>query len=851
MKRLVISNFKTGFEKDVQAFLLNNDAFPVLNNARLFRGRIQKNNGTALQGRLQRDFETVTISTSGASPWSFNLFTEFSSAGFALETNSEIKPGSVEIIVGAVTFTDNSDGTLTGDVGGNTGTINYISGAVVLTHTAGVGAATTVTLSYYPALPVLGLEEFVQGVNNPDTIYFDQKYSYRFDQTNRVYYDVSFYKATQNRLVWSGEDYEQFWGVSYRNALWVTNNNPGRHFKSIVSTTFGGITNVEVTAHGLSNNDWVFFNELTTATELNGRTARVTRVDDNNFTVPITTVANNGNNGIIQLLTSSLNNTQDGIRFYDGDPTAGSPPTNNGWVNFAPPLQNTGLTGGNPDYLVGALAIVPFKDRLLFFGVWIQKSTGNAVFFPNRMVYSQNGTPYYFDDSVILPLNQQGETEAWFQNVPARGGFLGAPVQQQFINSTEEGDVLICQFSESQRRLIYSQDDSFPFYYQDIDSELGTIHTFSGIPLDQGVLSIGSRGILLTTVNTCKRIDDNIPDEVFEISKFNNDEKRVTGIRDFRNEYAMWTFTPKDTDQEDDINKSFFPSKSLIFNYKTGSWFTADDHYTHYGYFSKNTSYTWATLPFKTWASWTNPWNYGGVGERFPQIIGGNQQGFVHLINFSSLEASSHRITAISGNTITSPNHDLKIGDFIIVESGIGITVDTSPASPLPSSARAVIKITDENTFIVDGEAFLGTLLGGATFRLVYNYDIRTKQFTEFWDIGERIEISEQKYLFGNVPGGQTSIFIYTNLNDDYAVNDQQYNNWSPVTNKLNLFPSTVFPGGGPGNQVWKTYSGSYGGDTIQLQFTLSPEQMRNPNYNEKDFVLHAIIADVSQSGEL
>ena len=84
--------------------------------------------------------------------------------------------------------------------------------------------------------------------------------------------------------------------------------------------------------------------------------------------------------GITQLLTNYIEG-QDGIRWYDGDPTSTTglptvPPQPFGWVNFSPPLTATSVSIDSTTpalyYLVGALAILPFKDRLLFFSPFIQ-----------------------------------------------------------------------------------------------------------------------------------------------------------------------------------------------------------------------------------------------------------------------------------------------------------------------------------------------------------------------------------------------------------------------------------------------------------------------------------------------
>jgi hypothetical protein len=87
-------------------------------------------------------------------------------------------------------------GTWTSPSSTNTGTINYITGIIVLTHTAGAGVATTASFSYYPGLPVMGFRDFaINSSQYPGNLAFDTKKAYNVLVASPfTAYDVSYYK---------------------------------------------------------------------------------------------------------------------------------------------------------------------------------------------------------------------------------------------------------------------------------------------------------------------------------------------------------------------------------------------------------------------------------------------------------------------------------------------------------------------------------------------------------------------------------------------------------------------------------------------------------------------------------
>lgn len=225
-KPTYISGNETGLVQSRQNFILPNDAYPVLQNAFVWRERIKRKNGYRLLGRLRRVFTDTAIGNSGASPWSFNLFAIVVPP--ITETNKEIEVGSVIIDIGGTELIDQGDGTLeTNPVSGLSGIINYITGDIVITGTGGGGVATIATFNYFPGLPVMGLRtRDLNNINNEQMIAFDQVYAYRFIGSG--------FEEFIPGTIWTGNDSDFFWSTNYwvgdgnQKIFWVTNfSGPG------------------------------------------------------------------------------------------------------------------------------------------------------------------------------------------------------------------------------------------------------------------------------------------------------------------------------------------------------------------------------------------------------------------------------------------------------------------------------------------------------------------------------------------------------------------------------------------------------------------------------------------------
>jgi hypothetical protein len=761
VETIYIGDFASpGLKTDRTAFNIDNDSFPYLFNFYVWRARVKRKRGTRYLGQLTRKLSAVSlgnISSAGAGTITLNIFSALGVS--ASQPGANIVPGTVAnpivitITNGSVPFvqtlTDTTGtGVLTVATVSGTGTItsatiNYGTGIVSIV-VSGVtsSSAVTITFSYYPGLPVMGESDVVLTAstqNFPNLLAFDTLYSYQCNQAagNATFWNVNYYKSSGVPFVWSGQDYQQFYTINYPSTnptqagcLWATNNVPGFNFKSLTNTLVGdtlsvvqtSATSVTVglTAHGLVNNDYVFFNEVvgtiaigsntTQNQNINGQSGLVTVINANSFTATFTNSnfqgGATGTGGIAQYLTNTISG-QDGIKWYDGDPTdvnhvpLANPPL--GWVNFAPPLTASEVSiGGTPVgkyYLVGALAISAFKDRLIFFSPWIQTSSGLPIQLIDTALWSWNGTPYY---TIPVPKNQTAVFNAYFVDQTGLGGYLSSSTSQPIYTISNNEDVILLGFGGSGRktRFVYTGNDLDPFLFFNINSELPSTATFSAITLDKGMIDIGTYGIAMTDQQSSQRIDLDIPDYIFNIQYLNNGIQRTNAIRDYFREWIYFTY-PLNTSQWK------FPSNSLLFNYRDNTWGFLYENYTTHGYYRAYMKKTWLTTGYKSWNDWREPWNSGINSPLNTQVIAGNPQGYVLIQSEGTSEAQSGTVNAVGADAyqnvlVTSYNHcvnyeipDLQVPEYLYFTGGINTPY-------LNGVIGKVLTTPSANTFTVD-----------------------------------------------------------------------------------------------------------------------------------------------------
>lgn len=733
----LISNLRTGLERDIEPWLLPEDAYPDLEDCYMFRGRIQRRRGFSPLGRLVSKVISENVGTANGASFSGNL------------AHIGISPGTVSFVVGAYTFSDtvgdgnilqqtgpgyvtaitgitqaaqavvtvvahnfvtgqtvyitnvggmtqiNNDYYIIQNTGANTitlnvdstgfsaytaggtarrvaGTINYVTGAVTLLFTPALGVGTTVfaTYEYYSLNPVMGLrtQELV-AVNQEQLIAFDTVKSNLFVNADQRFEDITFYKITNVPFSWTGSNSDFFWSTNYLNAFFATNNIRG-FFWSAVTIPNAANAVIPLAGHKFQVGDKVAFGPFTPTPAANffvtvpaSPLFTVTAITPNvDFTIDNPNAPGAVTASSVFVPTTNALGSGDGIRWFDG---SGVPAGTTGWVNFSPQIDQT-------TFLMGGLIIVTYRQRMIILNSIEGTAIGNFTTYRQRARWSQNGTIY---NASPIPSGYTGgvDANAWRSDIVGKGGFIDAPTQESIVSAEFYKDTLIVFFERSTWQLRYTGNETLPFIWERINVDFGGESTFSIIPFDAGIVAVGNYGIVSCDATGVQRIDQIIPDEVFDFHNENDGPKRVYGIRDYFQQVVYWTFPAAAP------NKTF-PDRVLVYNYKDGSYSFFTDSFTCFGYYQPSINTTWARLPVM-WTSHPFPWNTAELQSDFSKIVAGNQQGFVFTnINAGSVINEANSLV-VSGATqanpciITSPNHNLQ-ADQIIQISQVNGMVD-------------------------------------------------------------------------------------------------------------------------------------------------------------------------------
>ena len=481
------------------------------------------------------------------------------------------------------------------------------------------------------------------------------------------------------------------------------------------------------------------------------------------------------------------------------------------WASLNPAIDAAGNT------LQSARILTVFKDRLIALNTW--EGGVGPLNYVNRARYCQIGDPL--------------DATAWRQDIAGKGNAIDAPTKEAIITVEFIKDRLIVYFERSTWELAYTGNQIYPFSWQQINTELGAESTFSVIPFDKLAIGVGNVGIHACNGSNVDRIDQKIPNTIFDIKNDNAGAQRVYGIRDYFSEMLYWAFPNN--------SAITFPNKIFVYNYPTKTWSFNDDSITCFGYFQPSNSILWNS----TTVYWSSDviWNSGSVSSKFQQVVAGNQQGYTFIcdtnINTNELILQINNIT-LSGvqTSLQVIDHNLAQDEYIYIDNAVW-----NPAGNyFNTQIFQVLTVTDKDNFTIGPNAsFTGVYQGGGLISRVSQINIKTKQYNFYAQIGRNSFVNKVDFLVDRTTNGQIDVNYYVSTSSDNLLLNSANTGSLLGTGTLDTFPYPLIPLEATSTRLWHPVYFQAEGEVIQFELTMNSLQMLNPLIRQAGFQLHAM----------
>lgn len=803
----------TGLEKDKEPFLLENDAFPVLEDVYLYQGKIIKKRGTEHLGRLVQTITDGSLGSTVSSPETLDTFTLLPAIG-----TLGIQTGTVEVNIAstpAVTYTDDGDGVL--------GTTTSFDITAITKATSAVVTATGHTLALADTVYIYGVEgmDSINGgsytitnvVGDDITINVDSTLFDDYVSGGQIGISIGSidYLTGSITLVYSG-------GAGDAITITATSfsGRPvmGLFTKELETVNVENVIAFDTVKANLWNKGTKRFEDISVDTA--GAEVLWSGTDAQFFWAESYYTDNTGNN-----LTWVTNNKQYSVSAGGLDQDGISIYNSTGW-SVQNPLLTSAVAANR--YLNGCKILIAYKNRMLALNTLESSAVSGvtATRHNNRVRWSQNGVPY--TDTL-----GGADATSWYDDQVGKGGYIDAPTAEAIVSASFYKDVLIVFFERSTWQLTYTGEPSLPFVWNRINSNYGCESAHSIINFDKGIMAVGDKAIIASDSYNVERIDEKIPLEVFKFHNQNDGPARVYGIRDFFFRFAYWAFpnlTPGD---------GKFPNRVLVFNYDDGSYSIFNDSYTCFGYYQASEDITWEQATF-SWESSTRRWNSSVSQSDFPQIIAGNQVGFVNMINKTTTQDISLYVTNISQAeeaVVTAPNHNLVAGQYVSLSDVQGMT-------EINDIIGKIVSITDANTIVVDidSSTFTAYTISGY-LSVKSNLEVITKRYNPFFTNGNNVRIKSVDLLVNKTVAGQFTIEVYI----DTARTE-------PVETIIVDTSQTYGPTIGM-EKMWQRLYLNTDGQFVQFKIKKSDEQMKDVSNEAAEIIINAMNIWVQQTGNL
>ena len=636
-----ISNFRTGFDEQVEPWLIPRDAFQVLKNAHLYRGVVEKIPGYTFFARMSyRQIEALTGTIDGVNQTFTGVLSVPTTNNILVQ--STINAGATQ----TETFTDDGTGTLTGSNGG-TGTLDYNTGAISVTFgasapvdlTVGGVQYNTVIVIYDSApgstLPIMGIKPYIALNGSQEILVFN---------TRRVGKIV----VLANDMA---EAQQSDYGISELPHQVQTKN-------ITVNPAFDGVT--------------LIYTGTVTAPLVPGEISFQLFSSTATTDAPLGTITDNG----AGLLTSSMLDPagDNYINYATGEwimtfivavsPPAAFPlpPVLGNILNFSGCVYGDIFTGDFTNffvvanYLGNAFLTNNIDPPMYYDGSCVKYLNTNLTSKPNTIApydISKCLHVYIYRQRLLLiscTVNGQPELNTIYWSEArnpvnfTNNEFLPAPTSEIITTISEINSDLIVRFTNSERVFRFTGDAFSPFRWDSTNNMWRCDAAYSAINYDSWFSSVGKPAVVGSDGVNVRRADEIIPD--FTLNQRIDEQQPILTIDqtsigqcygerfdDFKEGWLCYR------NFDDDSITGVKPSNSVLaFNYLDNTYAVYTFPFSCLGFGRVLSDDVWGNA-FETWGNANQTW--GSYNQNLGALIdlAGDQNGIVYELG--------------DGNTIT------------------------------------------------------------------------------------------------------------------------------------------------------------------------------------------------------
>ena len=232
----------------------------------------------------------------------------------------------------------------------------------------------------------------------------------------------------------------------------------------------------------------------------------------------------------------------------------------------------------------------------------------------------------------------------------------------------------------------------------------------------------------------------------------------------------------------------------------------------------------------------------------FPAVGAGNQQGFTFIIDTdNNTNSQSLQITdMIPPDILKITDHNLSFIDFIRLEEFQGIIFDNLLDTPIVK----VKKVEDTNTITIDSN-FTGLYTGGGKARRISNFNILTKQFNPGTPVGIQFRFPYIDFLLDITTKGQLTVNYLIDASKGTNITDNTPPGTLLGNNILFTKFEQLFGDQKNSTYTWHRFFVQAQGQFIQLQLTMSEEQIKDFEISASGFAMQAMLLNVEREGRL